>query len=425
MTSVAESAGKGKKKKVLREARIVAADEYDGLPADVKAELIRQLVPLGLMHVCELLQDEVTRLAGVRYSRTGGQENLVRHGTNPGSVRLAGQRHAIRVPRVRDRDANVEVALETLEAVRGTGAVDEKLLLRVLRGMSCRDYEACAETVPGAIGLSPSTVSRQFIDASAEKLRELQERDLSGSDFVALFLDGKTFANDVMVTALGVTTDGRKIILGFVQAGSENESVLTNFLRELVDRGLCADAGLLVVLDGGKGLRAAVKRAFKKKAAVQRCQWHKRENVVSYLPKAEQAAWRRRLQRAYARPTYAEAKAALLRIRDELREVNLDAAKSLEEGFEETLTLHRLGLYAILGRSLKTTNCLESVFGQVENRCGKVSHWKNSSQKQRWLASSLLDIEPRLRTIQGYKHLGQLREALQRETGAGQQEKVA
>ncbi len=425
MASVAQSADKGKKKKVLREARIVAADEYDGLQADVKAELIRQLVPLGLMHVCELLQDEVTRLAGERYSRTGGQENLVRHGTNPGSVKLAGQRHAIRVPRVRDRDANVEIALETLEAVRGTGTVDEKLLLRVLRGMSCRDYEACAETVPGAIGLSPSTVSRQFIDASAEKLRELQERDLSGFDFVALFLDGKTFADDVMVTALGVTIDGRKIILGFVQAGSENESVLTNFLRELVDRGLGADAGLLVVLDGSKGLRAAVKRVFKKKAAVQRCQWHKRENVVSYLPKAEQAAWRRRLQRAYARPTYAEAKAALLRIRDDLCEVNLDAAKSLEEGFEETLTLHRLGLYPVLGRSLKTTNCLESVFGQVENRCGKICHWKNSSQKQRWLASSLLDIEPRLRRIQGYKHLGQLREALQRESGGVQEEKVA
>jgi transposase-like protein len=425
LTSVAQTAWKGKKKKVLREARIVAAEEYGGLQVDVKAELIRQLVPLGLMHVRELLQDEVTRLAGERYSRSGRQANLVRHGSNPGSVKLAGQRHAIYVPRVRDREANVEIPLETLEAVRGTGAVDEKLLLRVLRGMSCRDYEACAESVPGAIGLSASTVSRQFIDASAEKLRELHGRDLSGFDFVALFLDGKMFADDVMVTALGVTVNGRKIILGFVQAGTENESILTNFLRELVDRGLRSDAGLLVVMDGGKGLRAAVKRVFKKKAAVQRCQWHKRENVVSYLPKAEQPSWRRRLQRAYARPTYAEAKAALLRIRDELREVNLDAAKSLEEGFEETLTLHRLGLYAVLGRSLKTTNCLESVFGQVEDRCGKVSHWKNSSQKQRWLASSLLDIEPRLRRIQGYKHIWRLREALQREAGAIQQEKVA
>ncbi len=425
MASVAQTAGKGKKKRVLREGRIVAADEYDGLQVDAKAELIRQLVPLGLMHVCEMLQDEVTRLAGERYSRTGGQRHLVRHGTNPGSVKLAGQRHAIRVPRVRDREANVEIPLEALEALRGTGTVDEKLLLRVLRGMSCRDYEACAQAVPAAIGLSPSTVSRQFIQGSTQKLRELQERDLSGFDFVTLFLDGKAFADDVMVTALGVTIDGRKIILGFVQAGTENESVVTNFLRELVDRGVRADDGLLVVLDGGKGLRAAVKKVFRKKAAVQRCQWHKRENVVGYLPKTQQPAWRRRLQRAYARPTYAEARAALGRIRDELCEVNLDAAKSLEEGFEETLTLHRLGVFAILGRSLKTTNCIESVFGQVEDRCGKVSHWKNSSQKQRWLASSLLDIEPRLHRIQGYKHLGQLREALQRDLGLLAQEEVA
>jgi putative transposase len=143
---------------------------------------------------------------------------------------------------------------------------------------------------------------------------------------------------------------------------------------------------------------------------------------------------RRRLQRAYARPTYVEAKAVLLHIRDELREINLDAARSLEEGLEETLTLHlsavaaqagRLGVYGMLGRSLKTTNCIESISGQAEQRCGKVSHWRNSSQKQRWLASSLLDIEPRLRRIQGYKHLGQLREALQQDLGLLCQEEVA
>jgi len=424
MASLSQNAPKGKKKKVLREAQIVSAGEYDGLELNARAELIRQLVPLGLMHVCELLQNEVAALAGERYSRSGGQDGLVRHGTNPGSVRLAGQRHAIRVPRVRDRQANIEIPLRALDAVQDSGDVNDTLLLRVLRGVSCRDYEACAQAVPGAIGLSPSTVSRQFIEASSEKLKELQERDLSGFDFVTLFLDGKAFADDVMVAALGVALDGTKVILGFVQAGTENEPVLTGFLNELVDRGLTADAGLLVVLDGGKGLRAAVKKAFGKKAAVQRCQWHKRENVVSYLPKARQVAWRRRLQKAYSRPTYSEAKAALLRLHDELNDANLDAARSLEEGMEETLTLHRLGVFGVLGRSLKTTNCIESIFGQVEHCCGKVSNWKNSSQKQRWLATSLLDIEPRLRKIQGYKHLGQLREALQQQGGV-QHEEVA
>ena len=148
---------------------------------------------------------------------------------------------------------------------------------------------------------------------------------------------------------------------------------------------------------------------------MHRCQWHKRENVVSYLSKSEQVSWRQRLQRAYNRPEHKEALAAIERLHSELEERNQSAAASLEEGLEETLTLHRLGVYAVLGRSLKTTNCLESVNALVEERCAKVDHWKNSSQRQRWLATALADIEPRLRKVMGYRHLPKLREALKRE----------
>ena len=175
-----------------------------------------------------------------------------------------------------------------------------------------------------------------------------------------------------------------------------------------MERGLDISGGVFVIVDGGKGLRAAVKRAFRNRALVQRCQWHKRENVVRYLSKTEQAVWRKRLQRAYERPEYNEARAAL-------EERNQSAAASLEEGLEETLALHRLGVYGVLGRSLKTTNCLESVNALVEERCAKVDHWKNSSQRQRWLATALIDIEPRLRKVIGYRHLPKLREALKRE----------
>ena len=171
----------------------------------------------------------------------------------------------------------------------------------------------------------------------------------------------------------------------------------------------------LVILDGGKGLRSAVRKVFKDRALVQRCQWHKRENVVGYLAKGEQAQWRRRLQRAYDRPTYKEASAALNQIHSELEDRNQSAASSLTEGLEETLTLHRLGVFALLGRSLKTTNCLESVNALVEERCAKVDNWKNSSQRHRWLATALVEIEPRLRKVMGYRHLPALREALQRE----------
>ena len=293
------------------------------------------------------------------------------------------------------------------------GQVNDVLLKRVLYGISCRNYEAAA--VPGAIGLSSSTVSRGFIQGSAATLREFQERDLSGEDIVALFLDGKTFADAMMIIALGITMSGEKRVLGFVETDTENAQVLTPFLRSLVERGLDASHGLLVVLDGGKGLRSAVKNVFRDRALEHRCQWHKRENVVSYLPKREQADWRRRLQRAYSRPTYDEALATLDQLHSELEDRNQSVARSLAEGLEETLTLHRLGVYAVLGRSFKTTNCLESVNALVDECCAKVDHWKNSSRRHRWLATALVDIEPRLRKVMGYRHLPKLREALKRE----------
>ncbi|HZY30594.1 MAG TPA: IS256 family transposase [Candidatus Methylomirabilis sp.] len=418
MRSVLRSVKKRKKSRVLSEVEIVSREEYSGLDVDSKVEMIRALVPLGLMHVHELLDDEVKALAGERYARKAESVRGGRHGTNPGTVGLAGQRVPIRVPRVRSK-AGGEIPLRSYDALSNGGEVNELLLKRVLYGISCRNYESAAEAIPGAIGLSSSTVSRDFVQASAAKLREMQERDLSGEDVLAMFLDGKTFADATMVVALGITISGEKRFLGFVETDTENEAVLTPFLRSLVERGLDTSQGLLVVIDGGKGLRAAVRTAFRNRAMVQRCQWHKRENVVSYLSKSEQPAFRKRLQRAYERPEYDEALAALTQLHRELDERNQSAAGSLEEGFEETLTLHRLGVYGVLGRSLKTTNCLESVNALVEERCAKVDHWKNSSQRQRWLATALVDIEPRLRKVMGYRHLPKLREALKRELKLG------
>ena len=388
MGSLLRSVKKRKKSRRLGEVEMVRHEDYGELALDAKVEMIRSLVPLGLMHVHELLDDEVKALAGERYSRKDELERGRRHGSNPGTVGLGGQRVPIRVPRVRSIEGG-EIPL--------------------------RCYEAAAEAIPGAIGLSSSTVSRGFVQASAAKLREMQERDLTGEDVVALFLDGKTFAEATMVVALGITLCGEKRFLGFVETDTENSQVLTPFLRSLLERGLDISQGLLVIIDGGKGLQAAVKKAFRKRALIQRCQWHKRENVVSYLSKGEQASWRKRLQWAYNRPEYEEALTALEQLHGELEERNQSAAGSLEEGLEETLTLHRLGVHAVLGRSFKTTNCLESVNALVEERCAKVDHWKNSSQRQRWLATALVDIEPRLRKVVGYRHLPKLREALKRE----------
>lgn len=397
----------------------VGLRELDILPAtdriDAKVALIQALIPVALEAVADELQAEVLRLAGPKHKRTGGVPGAVRWGHQRGSIYLADQKLPITYQRVRDLPRNRELPLPTYQQLQEPRAADAGLFRKVLFGLSCRNYEVCAEAVPEAFGLSPPSVSRRFIRASAKQLQALQERRLDEADLVTLVLDGKTFAEDSMVIALGITLTGEKVILGFVQTATENETVCAAFLRELIERGLRAELGLLVVIDGAKGLRKAIQTVFGNYTVVQRCQWHKRENVLAYLPKGQRAIFRRKLQAAYEQPTYGEAKTALLRIRQELRLVNASAATSLDEGFEETLTLHRLGVFVTLGISLKTTNCLESLNALLGQRTDKVDRWRTSDQKQRWLAAALLDIEPRLRRIKGFRALPVLRQALQAE----------
>ena len=382
---------------------------------DTRIALIQALIPVALEKVREELQADVERLAGERYVREGRLPGHVRWTAQRGSIYLADQKIPIEVPRVRDRLRNQEVPLPTYAGLQEPRALDTGLLHKVLGGLSTREYARCAEAVPEAFGLSASTVSRRFKRATARKLRELTERRLESYDLVALLLDGKTFAEDEMVAGVGVTITGEKVLLGFVQTATENRKVCASFLRELVERGLRFDVGLLVVTDGAKGLHAAVREVFGAAALLQRCQWHKRENVLDYLPERHRAPLRRKLQAAYERPTYEAAKRALAKVRAELLLLNASAAASLDEGLEETLTLHRLGVFRELGTSLKTTNALESIHARVESRVAKVDHWKNSEQKQRWLATAFLDLEPRLRRIRNFRALPLLREALRRQ----------
>ena len=359
-----------------------------------KIELIQSLIPLGLMYVNEELQKEVKKLAGKRYARGINS----RWGSQGGSIYLLDQKISIRVPRVRNKMRDEEVTLQMYKKLQDPRKEDEGLLKRVISGLSCRRYEECAETLPGVFGISGSTISRRYIRASAKKLREMRDRRLDRHDIVGIFLDGKTFSDDMMIMAIGVTIKGEKIILGFIQTGTENERVCREFLEELKDRGLKDENGILFVIDGSKGIRKAIEIVFKERGFVQRCQWHKRQNVISYLPKSQQDEIRRKLQNAYEEKTYKEAKESLMEIRDELLEINESAARSLDEGLEETLTLHKFGVFEELGISFKTTNCIESVMAQIGQLTDKVDYWRNSRQKHRWIATALLDIEPRLRS---------------------------
>jgi transposase-like protein len=279
-----------------------------------------------------------------------------------------------------------------------------------------------ALTVPETMGIDRNSVSRRWIRSSAKKLQALQERDLSGYDIIAIFIDGKAFSREKeMVVAVGVTIEGEKVILGFVETSSENHRVIRQFFQELKARGLRVDKDILFIMDGSKGIRKGAEDEFPETAFVQRCTWHKREDILSYLSDRDKEYFRPRLQAAYETGSYTEAKAALKSLRTELSRINLSAVNSLDEGFEETLTLQKLGLFEQLGTSFKTTNVIENVNKLIETKISRVCHWKNSDQRQRWLGTVLLVVEPKLRTVKGYRYLPMLRAAMQRMKQKNQQ----
>ena len=391
-----------------------AQASIDELERDVKFEsrmqLIQALIPLGLAAVQSELQDEIMNLVGPRYSRSGG--DLKRWGENPGSVFLGDQKVESQIPRVRNVKMKTEVPLKAYERLQSPQVVDDMALKRVINGMSQRDYHKAAIAVPETFGIKKTSVCRRFIRASGKKLKEFLERDLSEHDIVAIFIDGKWFAENEIVIALGVTVEGDKVLLGFVETSTENHKVCKQFLLSLRDRGLNLEREILFIVDGGKGLHKGIKEVMGDKTVIQRCQWHKRENVVSYLDKENQATFRRKLQAAYGLPTYEKAQARLEAIKRELSLINQSAVKSLEEGLEETLTLHRLGMFKKLGDSFKTTNCIENVNKHLATKTDRVDRWQNSNQRQRWVATAMLEIEPGLRKVRGYESLVELRTAM-------------
>lgn len=397
----------------IKEIKEEKLDFVLSLELEMKLELLQNQIKLSHLLVENILETEVLELTGKRYSHdkpNGGRYS--RWGTNTGSVRIGEEKVRIKVPRVIDTEEKRNVSLENYQRLKELPVPTKELMEKVILGISQRDYERVSKACIESFGLSQSSVSRKFIEASAEALREFQERDISDKDIIALLIDGKSLARQQIIIAMGITMEGEKVVLGFIQSTSENSRAIKQFLKELISRGLNYQKGILCITDGSKGIKKALDEVFGKKYLHQRCKWHKRENVISYLKEEDQKEYRSRLQRAYNEPTYTQAKEKLLEIKQELKQINMSAANSLLEGMEETLTLHRLGLSEKLGISLGTTNCIESLNSQLERYIRKVKNWKNSGQIFRWVACGLLEAERRMRKIRNYKSLKQLRERI-------------
>lgn len=405
--TVAKKRGKSKIKIIdKRKVTQKMLEQMNVADGDLEISLIQALIPLGLKAVDDALQEEVKRLVGNRYEH--GKEN-VRWGRQSGSVYLRDQKLPIEVPRVRNQKHNIEIPLAAYQKLQTPHLDDKQTVLKLLNGISTRKYAKSAELVPEVFGISPSSLSKRFKKNTSEIVRKLKTRSLSAYDFTCIFIDGKRYAKDGLLVILGVTLDGKKVILDIEHSHSENSAVVEQLFEKLIERGLKFEEGILFIVDGSKGLIRGIQNKFQEYAFIQRCQWHKRENVLSYLDEANQQIYKRRLHDAYKKTTYREAKAELDRLIKELTEVNQSAGNSLREGLAETLTLHELGLSSELCKSLQTTNCIESIMSQLGQYTDKVDRWRNSYQLLRWTCASLLEIEPNLNRIHGHRYLNVLR----------------
>ncbi len=364
----------------------------------------------GLKIIRAVIEDEVTRRVGPRH-QPDMESNCVRWGQQPGYVVFSGQKVAVERPRVRTREGQ-EVALTSYARLQDDGRRQRAVREGIVAGLTSRNYRRAVASVLEGYGIEKSSVSRQFVQASAAQLKKLCEKKLHGLDLVAILIDGIHLGKQVLVVALGIESTGKKHVLGLWQGATENTAVVKDLLEDLVARGLSTERRYLFVIDGAKALRAAIERVFGARAEVQRCQLHKRRNVNEYLPKNAQGDYDRRIRNAYAMTGYAEAKAELEKIFRQLERVNPSAARSLEEGLEETLTVHRLGVGELLRRSLATTNPIESCLSTVERVARNVKRWHGGDQPLRWTATGLLEAERKFRKVKGFRELANVHRKL-------------
>ena len=364
-------------------------------------ELIRQA---GLQLMELMMEEEVRSLVGER-SRPQEDRRLNRWGTEQGYCVAMGQKVPIQRPRVRNTEDDKEVRLGTYAMFHRGEPLTETVWEKLMLGLSTRKYGQAVREFTEAYGLEKSAVSEHFIEASRRKLKEMMERRLDKMRLCALLIDATPFEGQQMVAALGIGEDGRKTILGIRQGATENATVVGELLGDLVERGLDFTQPRLYVLDGGKALTAAVKKHAGESATIQRCQVHKRRNVLDHLTDEQKPGVAKKLNEAYALEDYDVAKQALTALHRELMDLNPSAARSLGEGMEETLTVHRLHLPMQLRKTMASTNVIESAFSIVEQVCRNVKRWHGGDQRERWVGSGLLVAEKQFRRVQGYKQI--------------------
>jgi len=376
------------------------------LVLETKAEIEALSAQAGLEIIRRVLEEEIAQHCGRH-----GRQSAYRHGSQPGYVVYAGRKVHIPKPRVRQKGAG-EIGLRTYAAFQQDGRMQRAVARKLKHQVSTRHYAQAIDECLEGYGIDKSSVSRQWKAATALELRTLCQRPVP-KDLVALLIDGQYFHRECLVAALGVDSQGRKQVLGLWHGATENSTLVRELLAELRERGLNTEGSILVVIDGAKALYKGVREVFGPRALIQRCRVHKLRNVLDHLPleKRGQAAWR--LRSAWSKPTPEAALKELRACVRWLESLSPSAARSLEEGLEETLTVCRLGLQPSLVQSFNSTNLIESCFARTDAWTQRVKRWHEPQMVLRWGAAALLFAEKGFRRIKGCEHLSKLIQSLE------------
>jgi transposase-like protein len=414
MKPVLKAVRKINRKKMLYAKREdILSDRFQGTegPIDSQHLLISMMLPSAVKEFIRQMESEVEAICASRYRHDGNCNQ--RWGVAPSSIILGNQQVAIERQRVRNTKTGQEVGLQTYQQFQDPRLFDQAVFTEGLKRVSQRDYKKGVAKIASSFGFEKSSVSRRWINATARKLEQLQGRSIKEMDIRAVFIDGKRFGKYGVIVAMGVSSQGRKFVLGIYQASSEDHQSCLELLNDLERRGL-PPQGLLFIVDGGSGLNKALdikyfchNREERRRAVRIRCHVHKWRNLEAALGdeahKALGLFWALRDAKDMA-----EAKVISGKLESVLKDLNLSALHSYQEAKDDLLAIHELKLSRQLIRFFSTTNPIENLNSLIEEDMRRVKHWRNSEHFQRWLATYCLANEKRMRRVRGHAGLAGL-----------------
>ena len=391
-----------------------------------RARLLEVVLAKGFEGVMQILEEDREALCGPARCWQTSRE-AYRYGFDEGRLVLGGRTVKVPKPRIRSIEGE-EVQLPSWRHFAEEDPLRERVVRQVLAGVSTRSYGDSLEEIPEKLQVgmtSSSSVSRRFVAVTKHRMKEFLFRPLTDLDLPVILIDGTGFGEHLLVIALGIDVTGKKHVLGVVEGTTEGEETCKSLLRNLIDRGLKVERARLFVLDGGKGIRKAVRTTFGEWGLVQRCQIHKLRNIMDHLPQHRRAWVRAAVRKAWAEETPAKAKGKLVHLAEQLESDHPGAAASILEGLEETLTLIRLGVRGSLHKTLSSTNAIENLIGRVKKVARNVKRWRGGKMVLRWAATGLIEAEKKFRGVKGHREMSQLVTALEATISMDKKQRVA